>query len=295
VTERPEAERTIPGLTPCVRRRLRALFRLLGAVSPPLAARLAVRLFTTPRARTLSPQESQFLQQAQSRRLAHAGGDIQVYEWAGAGPTVLILHGWISHAARLRETIEALSARGLRVLAFDAPAHGRSSGRRLDLHVYRDAVAAVSTERGPVAAVVAHSFGALTALHWLAENREPRLRAAVLVGVPRDVGYLFDSFTTVLGLSAQLIEQARALFRKRYGGDPESYCAKQLAARIELPVLLVHGGADELVPSAHSTEVAQTLAGSRVLVVPAMSHGGPLRDPDTVGLMADFIAEHLRD
>jgi len=63
------------------------LFRLLGAVSPPLAARLAVRLFTTPRARTLSPQESQFLQQAQNRRLAHAGGDIQVYEWAGAGPT----------------------------------------------------------------------------------------------------------------------------------------------------------------------------------------------------------------
>jgi len=289
------AERSIPGLTPALRQRLRLLFRLLGALSPSLTARLAMRLFTTPRARALSAEESEFLGQAASRRLGFAGGDIQLYEWPAPGPAVVMLHGWISHAARLRMMIEALNARGLRVIAFDAPAHGRSGGRRLDLHRYRDALSAVCAASGPVAAVCAHSFGALTAVSWLAEDPAARgLRTAVLIGVPRDVGYLFESFATVMGFSPALAQQVRRSFRRRYGRDPETYCARALAAQIRLPVLLVHGGADELVPPAHSADVAQALAGSRLLVVPELSHGGPIRDAPTVQLMAEFIDTRVR-
>ena len=288
-------ERNIPGLTPSLKRHLRALFWLLSALSPALAARLAVRLFTRPRARALSAQDMEFLASAMSRRLPTARGDIQLYEWPGTGPAVLILHGWISHAARLREVIECLSARGLRVTAFDAPAHGRSAGRELDLHRYREALSAVNSACAPIGAVLAHSFGALTAVSWLAEGpAAPSLRAAVLIGLPRDVGYLFDSFTMAMGLAPEVIERTRSLFRVRYGSDPEDYCARQLARRIHVPVLLVHGGADEFVPAAHSEEVALSLADGRLLVAPALSHSGPLRDPVTVQLMVDFIADHVR-
>ena len=287
-------ERTIPGLTPSLKRRLRALFALLSAVSPAIAARLAMRLFTMPRPRPMSPEDLAFLENARSVTLATAAGRLRLYEWPADAATVLIVHGWRSHAARLRGIIEALRARGLRVVAFDAPGHGHSRGRRLDLEIYRDTVSAVVRECGPVAAVVAHSFGALAAARWLAESPEAGgLRAAVLIAAPRDAGYLFDSFTDVIGLNTAVIARMRTLFRSRYGRDPECYRADELARRVRTPVLLLHGGADELVPAAHSEEVAGSFQDGRLQVFPSLSHGGLLRDPATVRLVAEFIGERL--
>ncbi len=293
--ERAPPDRTIPGLTPTLRRRVRALFRLLGAVSPALAARLAGRLFITPRARRINDQDAAFLATASGRKLPTAHGDVQVYEWDGVGPAVLVLHGWISYAARLSPVIEALRARGRRVVAFDAPAHGRSSGRQADLHSFRDALSAVNRACGPAGAILAHSFGALTAASWLAGNADASsLRAAVLVGLPRDVAYLFESFTIAMGLRPGVVERLRALFRARYGAYPEDYSAPVLAQRIHIPVLLVHGSDDEVIPAAHAEEVGLQLRDGQVELVAGLSHSEPLRDPDTVALMADFIGSRLR-
>jgi pimeloyl-ACP methyl ester carboxylesterase len=287
--------RNIPGLTAARQRRIRSVFRLLSALSPALAARLAARLFITPRTRRISEQDAGFLATAASRRLPTAHGDVQTYEWPGEGPAVLVLHGWISYAGQLRFMIEGLRSHRLRVVAFDAPAHGRSGGRRADLYSFRDALAAVSSACGPAGAILAHSFGAITAASWLAEDAAAaRLRAAVLVGLPRDIGYLFESFTMAMGLRADVIARVRARFRARYGGYPEDYSAPALARRIHIPVLLVHGGADEYVPAEHAEEVALQLRDGQIQVVAGLNHSAPLRDPDTIELMAEFIRARLQ-
>jgi alpha-beta hydrolase superfamily lysophospholipase len=287
--------RNIPGLTPARQRRIRTLFRLLSALSPALAARLAARLFSTPRTRRISAQDAHFLAGAESRRLPTPHGDVQTYEWPGEGPAVLVLHGWISYAGQLAAIIEGLRAQGLRVLAFDAPAHGRSGGRQIDLHSFRDALAAVGNACGPIGAILAHSFGAITAASWLAEDpAAARLRAAVLIGLPRDIGYLFESYTLAMGLSTEVVERVRERFRARYGGNPEDYSAPMLAQRIHIPVLLVHGGADEYIPASHAHEVALQLRDGQIQVIAGLSHSAPLRDPATVQLMAQFISTRLQ-
>lgn len=274
---------------------MRRLFKVLTALSPRLAAHVAARAFVTPLARPIDRDDRQFLTTARAFRLRTAYGTIQAYEWAADGPTVLVAHGWVSHAARMRALIEALRARGLKVVSFDAPAHGRSSGRRADLHGFRAAVAAVVTSIGTVHAVVAHSFGALSAASWLAEEPAAQsVRAAVLIGLPRDVGYLFESFTLVLGLRADVVARVRALFQRRYGRLPEDYSAVAFARHLRMPVLLIHGGNDELVPPAHATDVADALPDARVQIAPQLNHSAPLRDPASVQLISEFIASRLR-
>jgi pimeloyl-ACP methyl ester carboxylesterase len=287
--------RNIPGLTPARQRRIRTVFRLLSALSPALSARFAERLFITPRTRRVSHQDAGFLSTAAGRRLPTPHGDVQIYEWPGAGPAVLVLHGWISYAGQLSSIIEGLLAHGMRVVAFDAPAHGRSGGRQADLASFRDALAAVSSACAPAGAILAHSFGAITAAGWLAEDpAAARLRAAVLVGLPRDIGYLFESFTMAMALRADVVQRLRALFRARYGGEPEDYAAPALARRIHIPVLLVHGEADEYIPASHAEEVALQLRDGQIQVIAGLNHSAPLRDPDTIELMARFISERLR-
>jgi alpha-beta hydrolase superfamily lysophospholipase len=290
-----DAERRVPGMSPTMRRRVRVLFRGLTLLSPALAARVAAYFFVRPRSRPVTPSEAQFLGGARARRLATPEGGIQLYEWPAAGPMVLVVHGWISHAGRLQPLIEALHAQGLHVLAFDAPAHGRSGGREADLHRYRAAISAVSRACGPVAAVVAHSFGAMATVSWLAEDAAAAsVRAAVLVGLPRDVGYLFESFAIVLGLRPDVLTRLRRLFHERYGRFPEEFSALTLARAIHIPVLLVHGAQDDLVPVTHADEIVEELVGGRLQVVQELNHSAPLRDPATVALMAGYLAERLK-
>lgn len=290
----PGSERRVPGLTPALRRRARLLFRILTAISPSLAARTAAYLFVRPRARAITATEAQFLQTARARRLPTSGGTIQLYEWPGEGPAVLVVHGWISHAARLQDLIQALRAQGLRVLACDAPAHGRSSGRQADLLRYRDALATVSRACGPLAAIVAHSFGAMAAVSWLTEDAAAAsVRAAVLVGLPGDMGYLLDSFILAMGLSQPVVQRLRALFLARYGRFPEQFSTRALAQAIRIPVLLVHGAEDDLVPPEHAREIAALLCAGQLHVARGLNHSAPLRDPPSVALMVSFLAEQL--
>lgn len=296
---RANTERTVPGLRPAARARAQWLFRVLSRLSPALAARLAMRLFLTPLSRRVEPREAQFLATARALEFATPRGRLQAYEWPappGAGPTapaVLVVHGWISHAARLEEVIRALSARGFRVVAFDGPAHGRSSGTQADLQAFRDAINTVIAACGPVQGVVAHSFGALTTAIWLAEDPVTTVRAAVLVGMMRDVGYMFESYTMTVGLNDEVLARLRALFRARYGGYPEDFATAAWASRLHLPVLLVHGALDELVPAAHATEIRGQLRDGELLIAPDLGHSEPLREPATVARIADFLAARL--
>lgn len=290
----PVTERLVPGLSPALRRWLRWLFRLLAAIDTSLAARLALRLFLTPFSRRIGADEARFLASAASLDLPTPQGLIRAYEWPGAGPTVLVVHGWISNTARMADVVRALLARNLRVVAFDAPAHGRSRGSQVDLHGFRDAIAAVDRRFGPFHGVLAHSFGALTAASWLAEEMPGSIRAAVLVGLPSELGYLFESYTQALQLRQDVIVRLRERFRLRYGGYPEDYSTRHLAARIRVPVLLVHGGADELIPAAQALEIDERLSDGEVLVLEGMKHSAPLRDPEAIATMVRFLEARIR-
>ena len=289
-------ERAVPGLTPAMRGRVRLLFRVVSAVSPALAARLAMQLFLTPLARRIAPGEARFLATARPLRLAVPSGQLHAYVWEAdtpGAPTVLLVHGWISHAARMAELVRALRARGLRVVAFDAPAHGRSSGRQADLQSFRAAINTVIAACGPVHGVLAHSFGALTTSLWLAEDRPASVRAVVLVGMMRDAGYVFESFALMMALRADVLARFRTLFRNRYGIYPEELSTTGLVRRVPLPVMVVHGETDELVPAAHATEIAAQLYDGQLLIAPLLGHGAPLRDPATVAQITEFLATRL--
>jgi alpha-beta hydrolase superfamily lysophospholipase len=54
-----------------------------------------------------------------------------------------------------------LVKKGYEVIAFDAPAHGDSSGKTANAFQYRDAIKAVYEKFGPMHSFIAHSFGGL--------------------------------------------------------------------------------------------------------------------------------------
>src|SRR6266702_4946610 len=107
----------------------RAAFATVQRASPRLAALWAERIFCTPPRRPISERMATWLREGQRFTVTVSRRRVAAWSWGAQGPGVLLVHGWGSRGARFVDLGGALLASGFRVVTFDAPGHGASSGR----------------------------------------------------------------------------------------------------------------------------------------------------------------------
>src|SRR4051812_24362180 len=206
---------------------------------------------------------------------------------------VVLAHGASEHSGRYEWTGEQLAARGYALYALDHRGHGRSAGDRAVIDRMRHAVEDLHTlvERaaraypGRPLVLLGHSMGGAVALAYTAAH-EDALDALVLSGalavleaaspVQRVAGRVLSIVAPSLGVVAI---DSTAVSRDPevvadYDADPLNYHGKlpartvaELAkaidgfpdavAKFELPLLVMHGTADRLVPIAGGEMVAE--------------------------------------
>jgi pimeloyl-ACP methyl ester carboxylesterase len=133
------------------------------------------------------PQPGRQLTDATHRLVPGPAGRIHLVE-QGAGPLVLLLHGFPESWYSWRRQLPALAAAGYRAVAVDLRGYGRSSKPEA-VEAYRmlqlvaDSVAVVEALGGGTAVVVGHDWGATIAAHC-ALLRPEVFRAVALLSVP---------------------------------------------------------------------------------------------------------------
>jgi acylglycerol lipase len=204
---------------------------------------------------------------------------------------VVLAHGASEHGGRYAWTGEQLAGRGYALYAIDHRGHGRSAGDRAVIDRMGNAVEDLHTlvERaqgahpGRPLVLLGHSMGGAVALAYTAEH-EDALDALVLSGalavleaaspVQRVAGRVLSAVAPSLGVVAI---DSSAVSRDPqvvadYDADPLNYHGKLPArtvaelsraidgfpdavTRFRLPMLVMHGTADRLVPIAGSEMV----------------------------------------
>jgi pimeloyl-ACP methyl ester carboxylesterase/ribosomal protein S18 acetylase RimI-like enzyme len=280
-----------PNVSPAIFSRLKSLLRVLQAVSPRLAGRLAFKLFLKPARRELHATDAAFMASAKQRQLQVGDDRVQVYEWGTGARTVLVVHGWGSRAARFAPLASALASRGWRVLAFDAPGHGLSPGASSSLPQFMAALDAIAMQLGPVQAVIGHSLGAL-AIACQRASAPPwagSLQKVVLVSMPAGAAFLVDSFQQMFGIGAATARQLLARFRQRFDTTPEFFSASPDAAPLQHATLLVHDRHDDIVPFAHSEQLLPRLKAGTLLATESLGHSALTRDAATNQAIGAFL------
>jgi pimeloyl-ACP methyl ester carboxylesterase len=271
---------------------LRGFFAFTQRLSPRLAAAAAFRLFLRTFRHPLRADDGAILARATRRELRAGRDSIVVYEWAGAGPTAIILHGWGSSAARFTLLAQALHARGWRVLALDAPGHGASSSNRSSLPQFMAALDEVVARCGSPHALIGHSLGALAIAcrhtggppAWARE-----LGAVVLISMPAGAEYLIRKYIEALGLSAATERRLLDRFRARFNAEPRDYQSMPGASRVAARLLLVHDREDDIVPYEHSAELHRQVPGAAFLTTEGQGHSKLTRETATIARIVEFI------
>jgi len=288
---KPVLGRVVPGVTPAVQRRLRTFFAFVQRISSSLAGWLAFLLFQMPPRRKVEAADAPIIAQATRTMLRCEEERFTVWRWQHAGPTVVLLHGWGSHAARFADFVAPLRAAGFSVLGIDAPAHGTSPGRFSGLPLFRDSLAAVLRAHEPIHAVIGHSLGGGAVLTVLAETADHHPKKICLIGVPSDMDYILESFAMMLGLEKPALENLRQRFAVKFGRPASAVAATAAAPSVRIPVLVVHDEDDNVAPIEQGAALAAAIPGAVLWRTHGFGHSGALRDPATIQRVVDFLRE----
>ncbi|WP_125777778.1 alpha/beta fold hydrolase [Antribacter gilvus] len=270
---------------------VRTAFATLGTVAPPVALAASVAAFRrvgppTPVRSTDRPVHDR----ARRGELAVRGERVATYAWGDpAAPPVLVVHGWQSRASRLAAIVTDLEAAGFRPVAFDAPAHGDSSGRFTTILDFLEILQRLRDDTGEPQAVVGHSFGAFAGGIALHEG----LGAHGFVGIASAARFdlLSDTFAATVGLPTSLYERlAGRIATAVFPDEPDPRRRFDLLARpapAHVPALFVQDADDHEVSLGFARRLHAAHPSSRLVVTSGLGHNRVL---DAPAVRAEILA-----
>lgn len=273
---------------------LRTTLNATSAVAPGLAGRGLFAIFRSPSGRTTPhPSERALADQAMTGRLAVRGRQVVTYRWGEGQRPVLLVHGWRGRATQFGAFVTALVDAGYTPIAFDAPGHGRSSGRTTTIIEFREIMRRLHAAHGPFEAVIGHSLGGLAALFALHAGAV-RARKLVTVAAVAEFDHVIEGFCAGLGLRPRLADELRKRIDRRFPGEDVWMRAPAAGPpeEADIPILAVHDEDDAFVSVSQAHRIAESYAGrTRLITTRGFGHGRVLSAPEVVAAVVDFVAQ----
>ncbi len=230
-------------------RYIRAKFKILSSISKKKAAEQAFELFCTPQTRNTKALPPVF-RAAEKLQFEFQNFSVVGYRWNKNGAQkALIVHGFESSAINFDQYIPDLTAKGYEVLAFDAPAHGRSSGKQINALIYSEFVKHIIQHYGPIQTYIAHSFGGLVTCMGLADISHDDRCKLVLIAPATETSTAIDRFFQLLAVNDTTVKSEFEKIVTRISGQPLSWFSISRSIRkINASILWVHDEDDDTTP-----------------------------------------------
>jgi pimeloyl-ACP methyl ester carboxylesterase len=247
-------------------------FCLSAKIAPHFTAKIAWSFFCKPRVRKqpLNKLETSLLQQSKQYSVDCKGYKISVYEWSNNSSaeqkTVLLTHGWGGHALNFSYLINKLLAEKFKVIAFDSPAHGNSSGKQTNLLYNTYALLGVSEYIGNVDALIGHSFGSMAIAYALDLCKQTtqlsKVKKIVLIASPNKLADIFAAFALAMKLPNSVLTIFHQKLEAMAQRTIHTMSTVEFLQNYRGETLVVHDYNDRIVPFAEAESVAQDTSSS---------------------------------
>lgn len=299
---------------------IRALFSMASKIAPKVTGRVAFRLFcTTFKVNKKSAQHQAILTRTKQQftkathhTISYSGGTIMAFEFTPTVQTdsmhytkdqsidsenniqtVLLVHGWQSHALFMNKFIEPLQSRGFRVIAVDLPGHGQSSGRLFHLPLAVAAMHAVREKLGDANMIVSHSLGGAVVATTLAGTIAPyesvSVSKMVLISSPDSMTKIFDDFASMVGLNKTANDALHENVTRLSGRVTDDFNVSTQLNQVQADILLIHAPDDKEVPFSEAEAIAKSNESVTLTPMDGLGHRRIIASDEVVNMTVDFI------
>ncbi|HHL53466.1 MAG TPA: alpha/beta hydrolase [Flammeovirgaceae bacterium] len=274
---------------------IRKVYPVLERTVPPLAYRLAFRLFFTPIRYPVPEREKPVLARAETFEHKINGKRTRFYSWGQTGqPLVMVVHGWMGRAGQFYALVEALVSQGFHVVGFDGPGHGKSGGHSTNVLEFASAIRYIADKYGPIHTATGHSFGGITIMRAIEEG--VKIGRVVMIATPTIASDILVQYQQKINAGAHTGEIFEEMIRKRYGFEFKAISVAETVKRIQVPpLLLVHDEDDRDVGIMHARQVQQLVPTSQTLFTKGLGHTRILRHPEVVQRVVAFVRDGMAD
>jgi pimeloyl-ACP methyl ester carboxylesterase len=278
---------------PMILKLFQLAFSIGGRLSPKITSAFAYKLWiTSPRFKT-PESERHAMESAIIDFHQIKNHKIATYSWGRtrpvAKPLVLLVHGWSGRGTQLGSFVEPLLDAGYRVLSFDAPAHGQSSGKQTTIFEIVDVILALQKHYGEFDSVISHSFGGpCTAL---AIQKGLKVKRFVAISPPATIMGLVTKFISALHINdktgAQLIYRIENFFGDHVWHD---LSMTTLVENLTVPGFVIHDTQDVDIPWEEGQAIASAWGNASFKRTDDLGHRRILRDDDVIASAVNFIS-----
>lgn len=266
---------------------------ILAIVDPRRAAVKALDVFCTPRAGRVKSYQEKFLKKFdRSKVLQHNGHKVMTYHTAGAGPRILLCHGWESNTFRWRKLYKVLMEAGFDIVAMDAPAHGNTSGDKFTAVLYAELMSVVVAEYKP-AIICGHSVGGMSTIIALSHYDLASVRKAVILAAPDRLEDLTNNYFKIIGGSQRLRKAYDILIEDTFGNPTSHYSAATFAAKLVIPAMIIHDEEDSINRYEEGLRIHSAWQGSELKSTQGLGHS--LQSREVYQWIANFCAQGDQD
>jgi pimeloyl-ACP methyl ester carboxylesterase len=275
---------------------IRAKFKLLSAISKKKAAQEAFKLFCTPISRHKKTLPGVF-KEAEMLQLKTGENPVIGWRWNHPAATrVLILHGFESSVTNFEKYITSLIQKKYEVLAFDAPAHGRSSGKTITLPAYKNMIIDINKTFGPIHSYISHSFGGLAASLALEEMHPPENCKLVLIAPATETTTAIDNFFNILQLDNEVKSEFDKIILKKGGVSKDWYSIRRAMKNIRAKVLWIHDEEDDTTPISDVYKVREeNFPNVEFYFTKGYGHSRIYREKTVINLIINFLSHEQNE
>lgn len=262
--------------------------KILELTSSKLAMKFASKLFTSPMKYKIPKREIEMDKNAvQENFVLESGKEIVVYKYGQGTKKVLLVHGWSGRGTQLVKIADEMLKLGYSTISFDAPGHGKASGKTSNMTEFIAAILEMQEKFGPFEYAIGHSLGGMSILNSI--KRGLKVKKAVIVGSGDIVEDIMDDFIEKLGMNIAISKKMKASFEKKIGETMDSYSAYIAAREVTIPVLVIHDTDDTDVPVKAAYHIHKNLKESELMITNGLGHRKILGDAKAIKKIVAFL------
>ena len=274
---------------------LRTKFKTIGKLSPSVAGKLAFNLFCTPFPKYKKTKAPAIFNQANKIQvLTDDNITIRGFEWIPSKPngkTVLICHGYASYFYKFEQYIQPLLKNGFRVLGFDAPGHGQSEGKYINVVVYKQAIEHIIRVCGPIDHFMGHSLGALTLAMVAEAIPNPTNHKFVLVAPATKTTTTFEGYFNMMQLTEAVKTGFMEELKKRTQLPVTYFEADRAIQNYPGPILWIHDQGDRVCPYQDLVNFKNIAPENiKFLITNGLGHNKVYKTPEIVDQIVAFLS-----